>query len=179
MRRTRAVSCCTLSLTQDSYLGPANRSGRLPRSCALQLKHSTRQQIDALRDLDAAHVRVGSIASRSLRPLLGRSCRRVTSAASGVGAHQLASWHSPGRYIGVCPTVPLPHLLRLEIPARTLARPSVRVNARRLQVGMPERRRHEGDRRTIVDGVTGCACRSQCTDAARFTPARAAVSLTM
>jgi hypothetical protein len=46
-------------------------------------------------------VRFGSITSGSLRPLLGRSCRRVTSAASGIGAHQLTSRHSPGRYIGM------------------------------------------------------------------------------
>jgi hypothetical protein len=39
--------------------------------------------------------------ARSLRPLLGRSCRRITSAESGVGAHQLTSRHSRGRYIGM------------------------------------------------------------------------------
>ena len=41
----------------------------------------------------------------------------------------------------------------LEIPARAVVRPGVGIDARRLQVGMPERLRHERDRGAAVDRV--------------------------
>ena len=43
--------------------------------------------------------------------------------------------------------------LRLEVATRAFARLRVRINARRLDVRVPERRRHQGDGRAVVDRV--------------------------
>jgi hypothetical protein len=58
------------------------------------------------------------------------------------GRHQCSFVSDRGRFLP---------LLGLEISARALAGPRVRVHRRRLQVGVPEGRRDERDRRAVVD----------------------------
>jgi hypothetical protein len=81
-----------------------------------------------------------------------RSCARCSRPSVATMAMVALRNHSRARLVAPAPSPSL----HLEIAPGTLAGPGVRINRGGLDVRVPERRRHQGDRgAVIVDGVAG------------------------